>query len=121
MKPSNQDLKKQQTLVYDENLVRLVAHQRAGSRADLSRVIVNQQPGLAWSLNGKRPAATSANVFDRLYHSQTSTEPIRIYDYIRLPVGRTLIHDKAWAPGKVNTIYYPYRDFKLNRSSHNNF
>ncbi len=40
--------------------------------------------------------------------------------YMELPLSKTVIHSKPWTPGKVETIYYPYRDTKISKKSINN-
>ena len=39
--------------------------------------------------------------------------------YMELPLSKSVIHSKPWTPGKVVTIYYPYRDTKINKKSTN--
>jgi hypothetical protein len=39
--------------------------------------------------------------------------------YMELPLSKSVIHSKPWTPGKVETIYYPYRDTKINKKSTN--
>ncbi len=40
--------------------------------------------------------------------------------YMELPLSKSVIHSKPWTPGKVETIYYPYRDTKISKKSTNN-
>lgn len=114
MRPRNQNLNDQQTLTYDQRFGLAKSLDANGARLENNAKNNNNN-------NRTRPLASSVTfgglndstnqVFDRL----SSTNHVR--SYIRLPVHRTLIHDKAWSPGKVNTVYYPNRDYKLSRNS----
>lgn len=110
MKPSNQNLNQQQTLSYDP---------RFGlTKTKSDNEIVRASKSAKFNLNttGARDSYTQTNVFTRL--SPNKTDPVIIpKSYMRLPVGRTLIHDQPWRPGKVQTNYYQFRDSKLNRST----
>lgn len=102
IRPANQNLNQQQTLTYD---------QKYGLEQQQKRRPLSSSVSFG---------DNNSKVFDRLAISTNkslddSTGDV-LRSYIRLPIHRSLIHDKAWSPGKVNTIYYPYRDLKLNRN-----
>lgn len=118
LKPSNQNLNKQQTLVYDQNFGASSSLPRTRSETDLNRYTINRsasRPANALSLSNNYNTYTYGNSLRQSRNLNNSISRLGSNSYIRLPIGKTLIHNKAWTPGKVETNYYPYRDAKLNR------
>ena len=127
-KTSNQNLNGQQTLANDDDFLRsfiknnnkslFESKRRARSviNKSLLNLNVTNDPSsiieMRKSFNLRRSQLEQQRLAKSQNFAKTSMNLSRASE---LPLSKSLVHEKPWCPGKVNQIYYPYRDIKLNR------
>jgi hypothetical protein len=90
------DLNQQQTLTYDQKYAMKSLY------GNLSRSENYGKTKTISKNNDSKLRASTSLTRNRLTNSASYP-----HKFTTLPVTRTLIHDKPWAPGKVETYYYP--------------
>ena len=114
-----QDLNSQQTLRYSSKLEDDLRSKSINDLYQYARAATNERD-YARSIRDSHFYSDKEKINgiakSKLRNSTTfKTKTIDNNSYTTLPLTKTLVHNKPWSYGKVECIYYPFRDNRLKR------
>ena len=99
------DLNKQQTLTYDQKYALKSVYGNFSKSENYGKTKT-----ISKNNNSNKLRASTSLTRNTL--SNSASYP---HNFTTLPVTKTLIHDRPWAPGKVETYYYPQTRILLSK------